>query len=171
MLHGGARTAERCLPLRCHRHPIARARPHVPSPGHNVWPQAQAGSCGAPTRRCLDDPPSTILVVAPDTMLTMDAMVACSAATCDASRPPYSRSCTAPGSTGLSLYNGSILPPQAVPRSRRVRPQASIALAGLPGSHARRPLPGRPATGTARRPGGARWWGAASACTARPANR
>jgi hypothetical protein len=37
-------------------------------------------------------------------MLTMHAMVACSAATCDASRPPYSRSCTAPCSTGLSLY-------------------------------------------------------------------
>jgi hypothetical protein len=58
-------------------------------------------------RRCPDDPPGMILVMGPDTMLTMDAMVSCSAATCDASRPPYSRSCTVPCSTGLSLYRAS----------------------------------------------------------------
>jgi hypothetical protein len=88
--------------------PIARARSHV----RLAWPQRLAAAASSilqwSYRRCPDDPPGMILVVAPDTMLTMDAMVACSAATCDASRPPYSRSCTAPCSTGLSLYKRSL---------------------------------------------------------------
>jgi hypothetical protein len=55
-------------------------------------------------RKRPDDPPGMILMMGPDTMLTMDAMVSCSTATCDASRPPYSCSCTVPCSTRLSLY-------------------------------------------------------------------
>jgi hypothetical protein len=48
---------------------------------------------------------ATIMLLAADTTLTINAVVAPSVATWDERRPPYSPSCTAPCSTGLSLHN------------------------------------------------------------------
>jgi hypothetical protein len=45
------------------------------------------------------------MLLAADTTLTINAVVAPSVATWDERRPPYSPSCTAPCSTGLSLHN------------------------------------------------------------------